>query len=93
MAVVPDAITGDAVPSWTRTGRPIYIGFTPRASVRTQSDAGASDSETRWLAVVPVDHPFRIGDRMGPADSQTPSFEVVSCLDYPGCQNLEVKLI
>ncbi len=88
-----DSETGDAVPSYVREPKVIFIGFSPLSSGRTQSDSGTSDSETRWRAVVSFAHPFVLGDRMGPAGSTEPTYEIVSCLDYPGSQNLEVRPI
>lgn len=88
-----DESTGDAVPSYVREPKVIFVGFTPRSSGRTQTDSGTSEDPTRMFAIVSFAHPFALGDRMGPAGMTEPTFEIVSCLDYPGSQNLEVRPI
>lgn len=91
--VIPDDTTGDAVASYVREPKTIFIGFSPMSSGRTQSDSGTSDAETRWRAFVSFAHPFVIGDRMGSVGTTEPEYEIVSCLDYPGSQNLEVRAL
>lgn len=81
---------GDAVPSFRRHDTPIQAGFSPLARQRTGTDSGITESASRWRVVVSFDHPFKVGDRMGPVCKDAPTFEVVSCLDYPGSQNMEV---
>lgn len=82
---------GDAVPTYTKEDDVILAGFSPLASSRTGQDSGEYLSETRYRVVVSFAHPFRVGDRIGYACRDAPSFEVVSCLDYPGSQNMEVR--
>lgn len=82
---------GDAVPTYERRDGRIQVGFSPLSRQRTGTDSGMTESESRWRAVVSFAHPFRVGDRMGPACKDAPTYEVVSCLDYPGSQNMEVR--
>lgn len=82
---------GDAVPTYKK-GEDVYqAGFSPLASSRLGQDSGEYLSETRYRVVVSFAHPFKAGDRMGYACRGEPSYEVVSCLDYPGSQNMEVR--
>lgn len=82
---------GDAVTSYKRHDEPIQAGFSPLSRSRSGTDSGVTESESRWRVVVSFSHPFRLGDRLGPACSKEPAYEIVSCLDYPGSQNMEVR--
>lgn len=84
---------GDAVPQFLREPKVYVVGFTPMSSARSQTDSGTSEAETRWRVTVSFAHPFTLGDRMGPAEGRDATYEIVSCLDFPGSQNLEVRPI
>ncbi len=85
---------GDAVPEFVRQEDSIQAGFVPASSARSMSDAGIDVSEVRWKVFVGgPSHPFAVGDRLGPSASTEPDMEVVSVLDFPTIQNLEVRLL
>lgn len=85
---------GDAVPEFVRQASTIQAGFIPVSSARGQSDSGADVSETRWKVFIGGSaHPFKVGDRLGPVSSSEPDMEVLSAIDFPTIQNLEVRLL
>lgn len=85
---------GDCVPEFVRQDGFIQAGFVPASSGRSMSDSGADVSENRWKVFVGgSSHPFAVGDRLGPSTATEPDMEVVSALDFPTIQNLEVRLL
>lgn len=84
---------GDAVSTYERGDETSWASFTPMASSLSPSDSGLDDSQTRFRVIIPWESPCAVGDRLGPADGDTPSWEVVECVDYPGSQQMVVRLI
>lgn len=85
---------GDCVPGFVRQDDAIQAGFVPASSARSISDSGIDVSEVRWKVFVGgPSHPFAVGDRLGPSTATEPDMEVVSAIDFPTIQNLEVRLL
>ncbi len=85
---------GDCVPEFVRQDDTIQAGFVPASSARSISDSGIDVSEVRWKVFIggPT-HLFAVGDRLGPSSATEPDMEVVSAIDFPTIQNLEVRLL
>ena len=82
---------GDAVPTYTKGGDILRVGFTPQTQVLGVGDNRFDQGTVLQRAFLPYRHDFRVGDRMGPADADEPDMDVYSVADYPTGQNLQVR--
>ena len=82
---------GDAVPTFIRCDRILFMGFTPQTHVLGGADNRFDEGQVLQRAFAPYCRDFRVGDRIGPAHATAPDMDVYSVADYPTGQNLEVR--
>ena len=85
---------GDAVIEYVRMPEVLCANFTPIQEMDTQTETGRRlTPAVRYRVIVSWTKMFRLGDRMGPAETDRPEWEIDSIKTFPGSQNMEVKPI